>query len=65
MVMISGRSSRVVGSPPESWMLHPPVLSRSIYEVAQQIIASGAYPAGSAVHTFVTGLIADADALEG
>lgn len=42
--------------------IYGPVLTRSIYNLAEQLLASGNYAAGSAVDSFLRQLIADGDA---
>lgn len=42
--------------------IYGPVFTRSIYNLAEQLLASGNYAAGSAVDTFLRQLIADGDA---
>lgn len=42
--------------------IYGPVLTRSIYNLAEQLLASGNYAAGSAVDTFLRQLISDGDA---
>ncbi len=44
--------------------LYGPALARSIYSLAQQVLAAGTYGQGSAADAFLRQLIADADALE-
>ena len=41
--------------------IYGPVLTRSIYNLAEQLLASGNYAAGSAVDSFLRQLIADGD----
>ena len=43
--------------------LYGPVVARSIYNLAQQLLSQGSYPAGSAAETFLKKLVSDADAL--
>lgn len=45
--------------------LYGPVVARSIYNLAQQLLSQGSYPAGSAAETFLKKLVSDADALSG
>lgn len=45
--------------------LYGPVVARSIYSLAQQLLAQGSYPAGSEAEAFLKKLVSDADALSG
>lgn len=45
-------------------VVYGPVTHRSIYTLAKQLLDSGSYEAGTDAHTFLSKLIADADALE-
>ncbi len=44
--------------------LYGPVVARSIYSLAEQVLKVGSYPQGSAADAFLRKLIADADALK-
>lgn len=45
-------------------VVYGPVTYRSIYDLAKQLLDSGSYETGTDAHTFLSKLIADADALE-
>ena len=44
-------------------IIYGPVVAKSIYSLAQQVLAAGTYEAGSAADVFLNTLISDADAL--
>lgn len=48
----------------QEMVLYGPVTHRSIYALAKQLLDSGSYQPGTDAHTFLSKLIADADALE-
>ena len=58
------RGYAVLNKDGQEVVLYGPVTYRSIYALAEQLLASGSYAPGTDAHTFLSGLIADADALE-